>query len=99
MTQKAASVSPTDKGLGNKKTWNSHQNKTSPVSWKSAFLFSTYRESYNTEHIIRLLEEWRKNLDNFLEGGVYMDISKAFDCRPHDLLIANLAVNGFKGTA
>ena len=55
----------------------------------SPFL-SAYRENYNTQHVlIRLVEEWKKHLDNNeVVGGVLMDISKAFDCIPLDLLIA-----------
>ena len=58
---------------------------------------SAYREAYNTQHVrIKLIEEWRKNLDNndFI-GAVLMDLSKAFDCIPHDLVIAKLAAYGF----
>ena len=45
---------------------------------------------------IRLIEEWRKNLDNnYFIGAVLMNLSKAFDCIPHDLVIAKLAAYGF----
>ena len=59
---------------------------------------SVYRKSCSTQQvIIRLLEEWRETLDkNFIVGAVLMDLSKAFDCIPHDLIIAKLAAYGFK---
>ena len=39
---------------------------------------------------------WMKHLDNNqIVGAVLMDLSKAFDCIPHDLLIAKLAAYGF----
>ena len=61
-------------------------------------LISAYRKSYSTQQVlIRLLEEWKEKLDkNFIVGAVLMDLSKAFDCIPHDLIIAKLAAYGFK---
>ena len=64
-------------------------------------LISANRTSYNSQHvIIRLLEEWRKELDdNFILSALSTDLSKAFQCIPHDLLITKRAAYGLSEEA
>ena len=64
-------------------------------------MVSAYRKNYSTQHVITcLVEEWREHLDeNFAVGAVLTDLSKAFHCIAHNLLIAKLAAYGFSNTA
>ena len=46
--------------------------------------------------MITLLEKWRRTLDKRgFSGTILMDLSKAFDCLNHELLIAKLHAYGF----
>ena len=66
----------------------------------SSFI-AAYRKTYSSSHVlIRLIEKWKKHLDNKkIVGTVLMDLSKAFDCIPLDLLIAELHAYGFNKKA
>ena len=58
---------------------------------------AVYRTNYSTNHVlIRLIENWKKALDKkFLVGIVSIDLLRAFNCIPDDLLIAKLHAYGF----
>ena len=47
-----------------------------------------FRKQYSTQHaLVNLIQNWQRALDSSDKvGAVLMDLSKAFDCLPHDLL-------------
>ena len=66
-------------------------------SFLSIFI-AAYRKRYSSNNVlIRLIQNWELHLDNKkFVGALLMDLSKEFDCVPHDLLIAKMQAYGFE---
>ena len=59
-------------------------------------LLSAFRKKYSCQSLLtKLINDWKISLDsNQVVGAVFMDLSKAFDCLPHSLIIAKLHAYG-----
>ena len=68
-------------------------------------IFNTYlaafRKGFGCQTtLLRLLEDRKRDLDNHrYVGAILMDLSKAFDCLPHGLIIEKLAAYDLSASA
>ena len=62
---------------------------------------AAFRKGYSCEAVlIRLIEDWKIALDDRqVVGAMLIDLSKAFDCLPHRLLLAKLRAYGVSNDA
>ena len=56
-----------------------------------------FKKGHSTQHVLlNLLKNWQKCSDKYgVVATVLMDLIKADDCLPHDLLLAKLSADGF----
>ena len=72
--------------------WKHTKERTCGKNEQCTAYRKAYRKLYNTQHVLRLIEEWKRNLT----VAVLMDLSKAVDFIPYDLVITKFPADGFR---
>ena len=59
-------------------------------------LLCAFLKKYSCQSVLtKMIEDWKLPIDkNEVVGALFMDLSKAFDCQPHPLIIAKLHAYG-----
>ena len=60
-------------------------------------IFCGFRKAHSIQHaLFKLLTSWQNSLDRGgFVGSILMDLPKAYDCLPHDLLLPKLQACSF----
>ena len=63
-------------------------------------LLCGFRKAHSTQHaLFKLLQAWQEELYKFgFVGAILMNLSKAYDCLPHDLPVAKFEAYGIDKT-
>ena len=67
------------------------------ATWKTFWInYSGFCKAHSTQNaLFWLIQSWQKELDESgFVGTILMGLSKAYDCLPHDLMVAKLEAYG-----
>ena len=61
---------------------------------------SGFRKNHGCQNVLRFIEKCKWSLhSNSVYGAILTDLSKAFDCLPHRLLVSKLSAYGLRESA
>ena len=60
-------------------------------------LLCGFRKAHSAQHaLFRLIQSWQKKIEESgFVGTILMDLSKTYDCLPHDLMVAKQLINDY----